>query len=225
VIVVGAFAESTIEGLLGHRPFPVVIVDGPARPQQFDVIASDNLGGSLVAMEHLLQVGHRRIGMISRLSGASPNFDEREAGYTQAMMEAGLEPVVGRIVDEDVSSALDQVLTQDRGITALFCVNDRFALDVMNAAARLGFQVPNTLSLMGFDNTDHATATEPGLTTMGVDKIGMGRLAIIALDTRIQWPESAPGCLILSPWLISRGTVAPPVIAPIANSSDHIAVR
>jgi LacI family transcriptional regulator len=222
VIVVGAFSEATIDRLLGNRPFPVVLVDGPGVPQKFDVIASDNVGGAQRAVEHLIELGHRRIGLVARETGTNPNFEEREDGYLKAMAAAGLNPVVGRITDEDVTDALDQVIAQEPGITALFCVNDQFALDAMKVSATRGYQVPNTLSIVGFDNTDHATAMVPGLSTMAVDKIGMGRQAILALDYRIQWPEAAPGCLILSPWLISRGTVAPPINATIATSAERI---
>jgi LacI family transcriptional regulator len=90
-------------------------------------------------------------------------------------------------------------------------------------AASCGYDVPSTVSIVGFDNTDHAMATEPGLTTMNVDKVGMGRQAIRALEYRIRWPDAAPGCLVLSPRLTSRGTVAPPSTAPIATTLGQLA--
>lgn len=210
MVVVGAFPQSTIERLLGNRPFPVVLVDGPATPQRFDVIASDNEGGARLAVEHLVEHGHRKIGLISRKTGANPNFEERETGYRAAMTAAGLSPVAGRIADEDVSPAFAQVLAKQPGTTALFCVNDQFAIDAVKVAASCGYDVPSTMSIVGFDNTDHAMATEPGLTTMNVDKVGMGRQAIRALEYRMRWPDAAPGCMVLSPRLTSRGTVAPP---------------
>ncbi len=223
VIVVGAFSESAIDGLLGHRPFPVVLVDGPGTPQRFDVIASDNTGGARLAVEHLLGMGHRRIGLISRETGANPNFEEREAGYRMAMSAAGLSPVVGRIADEQVGDAFAQVLADEPGITALFCVNDQFALDAMKTATAGGFQIPNTLSIAGFDDTDHAEAMVPALTTMNVDKVGMGRQAILMLHYRMQWPRSAPSCLLLTPRLIVRGSVAPPIDVPIATTIGQLA--
>jgi len=223
VIVVGAFPQSAIERLLGQRPFPLVLVDGPSLPLRFDVIASDNEGGARMAVEHLIEHGHQKIGLISRKTGANPNFEEREAGYRAAMAAAGLSPLVGRIANEDVSPAFAQVLAEQPGVTALFCVNDQFALNTVKLAANYGYDVPSTMSIVGFDNTDHAMAMEPGLTTMNVDKVGMGRQAIRALEYRTQWPDAAPGCLVLSPRLISRGTVAPPNTASIANATEQIA--
>ncbi|MBA3378462.1 MAG: LacI family DNA-binding transcriptional regulator [Chloroflexia bacterium] len=223
VIVVGAFSQSAIDRLLAQRPFPLVLVDGPSVPQRFDIIASDNKGGARIAVEHLIANGHREIGLISRTAGSNPNFEEREAGYRAAMAAAGLSPVVGRIAEEDVSPAFDQVLAQQPDTTALFCVNDQFALDAVKVASSCGYHVPATMSIIGFDNTDHAMAVEPGLTTMNVDKVGMGRQAVLALEYRTHWPDAAPGCLLLSPRLITRGTVAPLIAAPIANSSEQIA--
>ena len=57
--------------------------------------------------------------------------------------------------------------------------------------------MPDRLSIIGFDNTDHGTASEPGLTTMSVDKVGMARHAILTLEYRMQWPDAAPSRLIL----------------------------
>lgn len=223
VIVVGAFPQPAIERLLAQRPFPLVLVDGPSVPQPYDIIASDNLGGARVATEHLIAHGHTRIGLISRLTGANPNFEEREAGYRTAMAAAGLPPVIGRISDEKVSPAYEQVLAELPDVTALFCVNDQFALDAVKVASNFGYEVPGTMSIVGFDNTDHATAIEPGLTTMNVDKVGMGRQAIRALEYRMQWPDAAPGCLLLTPRLTSRGTVAPPSTAPNATTLGQLA--
>jgi LacI family transcriptional regulator len=222
IIVVGAFSEGTIDDLLGERTTPLVLVDGPQGPQApltYDAIASDNFGGGLAATEHLLAHGHRKVAMISRIRGVTPNFDEREDGYLTAMAAAGLAPVVGRISDDDAAEAVDQVFDLDPKVTALFCVNDRFALDAVKAAVARGCTVPDRLSIIGFDNTDHGIASEPGLTTMSVDKVGMGRHAILTLEYRMQWPDAAPSRLILSPRLLSRGTVAPPRSAMIATNA------
>jgi LacI family transcriptional regulator len=216
-IVVGTFVEDTVRALLGGRSYPVVQVDGPAQPQAFDVIASDNVGGAKAAVEHLIGHGHRTIGLITRYRDVTPNFNEREDGYLAAMAEAGCQPVVGRISEEDAADALAQVLDQEPDTTALFCVNDRFAIDSFKAATARGISVPGDLSIVGFDNTDHATSMQPGLTTMSVDKVGMGRHAILTLDYRLNWPDAAPGCLILSPKLLVRGSVAPPRTATTAG--------
>jgi LacI family transcriptional regulator len=210
VIVIGAFCESAITAMFASEHRPLVIVDGAGGTSHHDVIASDNTRGAQLAVEHLIQAGHRRIGLISRLKGSNPNFEERERGYLKAMQEAGLQPVVGRIEAWSVDAAIEQVFAEAPDTTALFCVNDHFAQDVWKLMEARGRLVPKTLSIVGFDNTDHAVATSQGLTTMHVDKVGMGRLAITLLDYRLQWPEAAPASVMLTPSLIPRGSVAPP---------------
>ncbi len=76
------------------------------------------------------------------------------------MAAAGLSPLVGRIATRNVSPAFAQVLAEQPGVTALFCVNDQFALDTVKLAANYGYDVPSTMSIVGFDNTDHAM--DPG---------------------------------------------------------------
>jgi DNA-binding LacI/PurR family transcriptional regulator len=211
VIFIGAFTEDAITTLIGNRPYPVVLVDGPSMPQRFDVIASDNVGGAAVIVRHLIDAGHQRIGLIAPDSGTNPNFEQREQGYRAAVAAAGLTPVVGRLMGERFDDALRQAMEQDPELTALFVVNDAFAVGVMKAAFQAEYDIPNQLSIAGFDDTDHAVNTVPELTTMHVDKAGMGRHAILQLIYRIAWPESAPVLRVLSPKLMSRKSVGPPI--------------
>lgn len=211
VVLIGAFTETSIADLVGDRTYPVVVVDGPSVPQRFDVIASDNVGGAAAAVRHLIAAGHRHIGLVAPPASANPNFAQREQGYREAMQEAGLHPVAGRLHGEQFDDALQDLLRQDPDVTALFVVNDAFAVGVVKAAIEAGHDVPESLSVMGFDDTDHAVTIAPELSTMRVDKIGMGRHAILQLDCRITWPDGAQVMRMLSPQLVSRGSVAAPV--------------
>ena len=209
IVIVGAFTEETVSTVIGDAACPVVVVDAPATPQRFDVIASDNVGGARAAVAHLVSRGHRHIGLIAPRDG-NPNFADRARGYEEAIRQAGLRPVVGTLVDEEFTQAIDEAARQDPSLSALFVVNDSFAIHIVKAAIARGYEVPRTMSIVGFDDTDHATTSVPELTTMRVDKIGMGRHAIQQLDTRIAWPEGAQVMRVLSPTLVSRGSVAAP---------------
>lgn len=209
IVVVGAFDDDAVNVLLGPTNRPVVVVDGPATSASFDVVTSDNAGGTETATNHLMEAGHREIGLISRVHGHNPNFDAREHGYHRAMERAGLKPVVGRISQWDANEALEHILEARPEVTALVSVNDQFALDIARALEKRGIRIPDHMSLIGFDDTDHAIAFSPGLSTMKVDKVGMGRLAITLLDYRLQWPDAAPASIVLPPSLITRGSVAP----------------
>lgn len=210
IIVVGAFEDDAVMALAGKTTRPVVLVDGPGSSPRFDVVASDNVQGTRTITNHLVEAGHTRIALLSRLAEANPNFTARESGYRLALTDHGLSPVVGRIEQWNVSDALDRIFEESPDVTAIVCVNDQFALDAGNELERRGLRMPDDISLVGFDNTDHATALRPGLTTMSVDKVGMGRLAITLLDYRLRWPDSAPASVMLTPSLTIRGSVASP---------------
>ena len=77
----------------------------------------------------------------------------------------------------------------------------------MDVARDLGRHVPDDLSIVGFDNIDLAGCVSPPLTTMHVDKIGMGRLAVELLVNRIEYPESSPVRAAVRPSLIERSSV------------------
>ena len=207
VVMIGAFSEASALSLVGSAPLPVVLVDGPAYPQQFDVVASDNVGGSRAAVEYLIETGHCHIGLVSPAESINPNFAQREDGYREAMLAAKLEPMPPQ---DRTPDGLRSLLASWPKTTALFCVNDVFATELVKSASELGIDVPSALSVVGFDDTDHATVSIPALTTMSVDKVGMGRHAILQLDYRMAWPDAAESCLVLSPRLVKRGSVATP---------------
>ncbi len=207
VIVVGALTDDDVSRLLFPLSCPVVVVDAPGPSARHDVVATDNEGGAATATQHLIDAGHAGIGLVTRHLAHNANFAARERGYRATMAANGLEPVVGRVSHWDATDALNDIFDQKPQTSALVCVNDQFALDVYSALEQRGLDVPADVSLVGFDNTDHARAMRPGLTTLNVDKVGMGRFAITLLDHRLQWPEAAVTTITLAPTLVPRGSV------------------
>jgi LacI family transcriptional regulator len=100
----------------------------------------------------------------------------------------------------------------------LFACNDHAALRALRAAQSLGLRVPQDLSIVGFDDIDLAAHVHPALTTMHVDKIAMGRLAVQVLENRISFPSGDQVTSLLRPHLVERGSVAKPS-APVATDS------
>ncbi len=203
-LIVGPFSDRTLADLLGARSFPAVLVDGPSYPRNVDVVASDNAGGARVAVRHLIDQGHQRIGLITSQQSSDPNFLQRAEGYLCAMREAGLAPLHGPMSGHGVAVTVKRMLEEHPDVTGFFCVNDRFAMDAMKVAIGEGRRIPETLSVIGFDDIDSARQLTPSLTTMAVDKVGMGRRAIDVLDFRIQWPDAAPTVTTLLPNLVLR---------------------
>lgn len=217
-LIVGPFSDRSLNDLLGVRALPLVLVDGPAIPRNFDVVASDNVGGARIAVDYLIDQGHRHIGLIAPEQSADPNFRERSEGYLLALRSRGLVPLHGQMIANDARSAAKRLLVEHPEVTALFCVNDRFATDVMRVVIEAGWPVPDAISIVGFDDTDHAAQALPGLTTMAVDKVSMGRRAVDVLDFRLSWPDAAPTVTTLVPRLVIRQSVA-----QITSSPGHAA--
>ncbi|MFB9993142.1 LacI family DNA-binding transcriptional regulator [Deinococcus oregonensis] len=172
---------------------PVVSVDGPS-DHPFMV---DNYGGACLAVQHLVGLGHTRIGFISGLeaepgvaaegagasSGQRNDAHERFRGYRESLASAGL-PVLteyvqhGDFTKESGERAAQHLLRLPRPPTALFVSGDAMALGAIHLAQDLGLHVPDDLSVVGFDDLPIAAAARPALTTVRQPLQEMGDRAI-----------------------------------------------
>lgn len=209
VLLVGSHRKQTVDQvleLLGHPTPPVVLVDARDQGLGLDSISSDNLDGAYRATSHLIAAGHTRIGYAGPNGECDPNFEQRISGYKQALRDHGLVPAtINERPDEGTSGfSLDRALAET---TATFCGNDDVAIALLREAASRGIGIPDRHSVVGFDDTRPARDTVPPLSTMAVDKLALGRLAVQALEYRIRWPESAPVSVVTVPQLIQRASV------------------
>jgi LacI family transcriptional regulator len=208
VLLVGTFSEQTIDEVARRTGNAIVLVDVAVGAHNYDAIVSDNLAGAYQATCYLIDRGHRRIAFVSPSPEANPNFEQRRDGFLKAIEEHGLETFAPPVEHQDVGPATTSLLEIDPPITGIVGCNDLYAIEAMRSAQRLGKRVPDDLSCIGFDDVELATASSPQLTTMVVDKISMGRLAVQALSYRIAWPEAAQMMTVLRPSLIERESVA-----------------
>jgi LacI family transcriptional regulator len=141
--------------------------------------APDNEGGAKAATEHLLNLGHRRIGFIRGLPG---NIDaiERQHGYLQAMAKFGVPPGPqdgNHFIVSCGHEAAARMLASDDPPTAIFCASDLSAIGAMKAVAEAGLAVPNDVSVMGFGDFPVAGFLHPGLSTVRLPLGDLGRTA------------------------------------------------
>ena len=207
VILVGAFRPESVAALRSVRSSPIVLVDAARSVGNLDAVMTDNLGGGETATQQLIDQGHRRIACLSRAEGINPCFDQRAAGYRAAMARHGLPAVIAPFTATDVESAMIELLTRHPETTALFAANDRCAHQAIAALRRLGREVPDDVSVIGFDNIDPSDTL---LSTMSVDKTSLGRLAVETLRYRLAWPDAAQMSILLRPRLLARASVASP---------------
>lgn len=211
LLLVGAFLDETLIRVVGRRSVPIVLVDAYATSNGFDAVVSDNFAGACRMVTYLIEKGHRHIALVGSHPKAYPSIQERHDGYRQALSNHGISDhyvaLCHLIDDEEIARATAELLRRSPQITAVFGVNDEVAIKVMDVARDLGRQVPQDLSVCGFDNIDLADCVSPSLTTMHVDKIGMGRLGVQLLINRVEHPESSPVRVIVCPELIERNSV------------------
>ncbi len=161
---------------------PVVAVDPHTGSDDVPTVDSDNRHGAELATQHLLDLGHRRIGFI----GGRTDLESarlRELGYRQTMSRAGIEPADSLVhnggYEPDIASAAaGKLLELDDRPTALFAANDLSAIAVMQEATARGLRVPEDQSVVGFDNVPESALTRPSLTTVHQPIQQMGRRAV-----------------------------------------------
>jgi LacI family transcriptional regulator len=211
MLLVGAFLSESLAQVVERHSSPIVLVDAYATSDVYDAVVSDNFKGAYQAVTHLIDCGHRHIGLVGSHPQSYPSIQERQSGYVQALQENGLSDqymAQCHLIDSnEVAEATINLLQRNPQITAIFGVNDESALTIIDVAQKLGRRVPEDLSIVGFDNIDLADCVTPSLTTMHVDKMGMGRLAVHLLINRVNHPQASPVTAVVRPQLIERGSV------------------
>src|SRR6478735_2572357 len=135
---------------------PVVAVDPHVGGSTLPTIDSQNFEGARAMTEHLIDLGHRRIGFLA----GRPDLESarrREAGYRAALEAAGIafDPelvLVGGFQEETAAAPARELLSRSPRPTAIFAANDQSAIQTMRTAAELGLRVPDDVSVVGFDN-------------------------------------------------------------------------
>jgi LacI family transcriptional regulator len=213
LLMVGTFVDETLTSFSGKHTPPIVLVDGYSDTESYDAVVSDNFRAAHQAVEYLIQKGHRQIGMIGGDTDCYPSLKERRNGYLRALKENEIADVYLANFNLNQSHGYQETLAllkEHPQVTALFCVNDEVANSALRAAQSLGLNVPQDLSVIGYDDTLIAANAHPPLTTLHVDTVAMGRAAVNLLSMRIEHPESARMTLTIHPTLIERESVGCP---------------
>ena len=174
---------------------PVVAVDPHVGASSFPTVASDSLTGAMTATEYLISLGHRRIGhLFGRPDLRSSEL--RQEGYRQALEQAGIpfDPELVRIGGYDPPTArgsAHDLLTGTERPTAIFAANDVSAIQTIAMAKELGMNVPDDLSVIGFDNIPESVLSEPPLSTIDHSIQEQGYEAALMLMRLIDEPGAA----------------------------------
>jgi DNA-binding LacI/PurR family transcriptional regulator len=199
-------------GRLVEEGARIVFVNGALNTLRVPSVAVDEHGAGELATQHLIDLGHERIGYV-----AGPDYylptQQKAAGRESALRRAGVDPdglVVhgGDFTVEGGREALRTLLASDSPPTGVICSSDLMAIGVLQEAAAQGLRVPDDLSIVGFDGIDAAAWTSPPLTTVEQPIEEIAETAVNALRTLIAEPEKPLPDYSFRPRLRVRGSTA-----------------
>lgn len=199
---------------------PMVILDRTLRLPHVDLVSVTNREGAIEAVEHLVRLGHRRIGMIGGLEAHNVGADRR-AGYLTALERAGIpfDPALirdGGFEREAAREAVIQLLSLPDPPTAIFSANNTMSLGVLQALHERGLRVPADISVVGFDDMPWQVAMQPPLTCVAQPTYDIGATAARLLLERIADPTRPVRRVVLETSLIVRASSGPPPVRSAA---------
>jgi DNA-binding LacI/PurR family transcriptional regulator len=175
-------------------------------PRGLPVVRLDGEAGARAALEHLVGLGHRRIGHVSA-DIDTDTFRMRRAAYDAVVGTPGLRVLAPVSVDGACEGALE-LLSRTEPPTAIFADDDLMASGVYVAARSRGLAIPDDLSVVGFDDIDLARVLAPPLTTVAADAEGLGAAAFEALYATLTGGEPERE-RVIPVELVVRGSTAP----------------
>lgn len=209
ILVPAAESEKPCVEEAGYEK-PYVLLERIASGVGTDIfqVRADNVKGGLLAARYLIGKGHRRIGLITG-SRRSRESNDRVAGFHAAMGEAGLELDESCIYEGNYrfeTGFLGAQYLVDRGVTAIFCLNDIMAAGAYRAISDRGLKIPRDVSLVGFDCVPAGELLEPPLTTIMQPNVEMGKVAAAMLVHRIK-REPQESAVVFEPAFVERQSV------------------
>ncbi|MFF5986801.1 LacI family DNA-binding transcriptional regulator [Prauserella flavalba] len=218
VIVTSAHAQDAEVQALRRAGIPVVLAGRHIAAPEIDSVVIDNRQGARLAVDHLVELGHRQIAHIPGPLTVL-DFAQRAEGYRDALREHGLEPLPllggDRLPDpergREAVRALMELPEAERP-TAVFAAVDWIAVGVLAEASKRGIEVPGELSVIGFDNVSFCELTAPSLSTVDAHPERIGQRAVDRLADRIaSGYRDEPGSReVLAPTLVVRSSTGEP---------------
>jgi LacI family repressor for deo operon, udp, cdd, tsx, nupC, and nupG len=192
LMVINPYADGRHELL--PADFPLVLAGARPRENALNSVALDDVAVGRQATQHLLDLGHRRIGMVTGPLAEDCSQDRRQ-GFEMCLQEAGLIPepeliIEGNWLAPSGYDAFMQFAAAGNLPTAIFAQNDQMALGLLRAAREHGLHLPGDLSVIGVDDIPLVSYFDPPLTTIRQDFEQIGREATRLLIRTIRQPEA-----------------------------------
>lgn len=213
IFISGLHADQTADPARYHalvdRGLPIVLVNGSRPDLNVPCISTDDQGAVRTAMNHLISLGHTRFGLAVGPSRFVP-VERKVLGFRAAMESdpriKGVEEY-GLFSVEGGHAATARLL--DAGVTAIICGSDIMALGAIRAVRARGLDVPNDVSVVGYDDSPFMAFTDPPLTTVRQPVAAMSQSAVQTLVDAITGHETPHGEYLFAGELVVRGSTGP----------------
>lgn len=215
-----------LDGIVALDNVPTASVLPPALKKKLPIVAigysdypclvrADDLHGAQLLMQYVLKLGHRCIGFITVPPNLNYSTDSRLDGYHQVIDAHGLDyeslpKCTGNFSTASGVECAARLLQHHPKLTAIVALNDRMALGAIQYARQHGYQVPDDLTVVGYDDIPTAQLFSPSLTTINQQAPEMGRVAIRMLFDILDKKQKCPATVTIPAQLVIRDSSAPP---------------
>ncbi len=211
IIIIGAYPDQFFSDVKKTQ-IPIVLIDSYFDDHYFHNIQINDRYGGYIATKHLLEKGHRRIGIFTGRIKEGGVVKKRFDGYTDALKEYGLpinsEDIFEGTVDFDSGLKLaDKLINKKTDITAIFCIADILAIGAMKGLHNKGVKIPDDISIIGFDDLVISQYVSPSLSTVHQNITEKGEEAVRMLFNSINGTHSGKQETILPISLTERDSV------------------
>jgi DNA-binding LacI/PurR family transcriptional regulator len=206
---VGIDPPEDVRDALASERIPTVLVNGLDPLMRFDSVAPANFFGAYHAARILLDAGHRSLLYVT--SELRATTQQRLRGFCAAVTEIPSATVevceLAAPTREEAEKAVDRLVTGQQAWTGVFCMNDLYAIGVVQALQGRGLRVPDDVSVLGFDDLPFASMMSPRLSTMRVEREAIGRQGVELMNRRLENPGVAAVHVDVSVVPVTGGTV------------------
>jgi LacI family transcriptional regulator len=212
VIFTGYRRDRLLYDLLQHYRIPFIVTWSTSDDPSIPAISFDNFIAAKAATAKLIELGHRRIGLICGVSAVNDRASQRIEGYRASLEKAGVGFDPALVAERpfemaEAAAATEAIMSLAEPPTALFCANDIQAMGALFSCQRLGLAVPRHVSIIGFDDLPMTRVANPPLSTVHVPAQEMGEAAADALVRAVDLEEPIHS-LILDAAVIERESIA-----------------
>jgi DNA-binding LacI/PurR family transcriptional regulator len=208
VILVSLRGESPLPGRLAALEIPTVICGRAPKDARLSFVDTDNRQGAALAVNHLISLGRRRIGLICG-NLEMPAAVDRLYGYREALGFAGIppDPSLEETADftlEAAESAMERMLLRHPEVNAVFAASDLMAVGALAVIERSGRRVPEDVAVIGFDDTPSASGATTPLSSIRQPIEEMGREAVSILVREMEDRDALPRQVVFATELVAR---------------------